>query len=124
MNLNRIKAIAKKEFKHLLRDYRMLAILVLFPVFLLGIFGYAINFDVHHIKLAVYDQEYSDVTRDLVKGLINSEYFDLSGYLKNDKQLKTTLDNKLAVYDQEYSDVTRDLVKGLINSEYFDLSGY
>jgi ABC-2 type transport system permease protein len=96
MNLNRIKAIAKKEFKHLLRDYRMLAILVLFPVFLLGIFGYAINFDVHHIKLAVYDQEYSDVTRDLVKGLINSEYFDLSGYLKSDKQLKTTLDNKLA----------------------------
>jgi ABC-2 type transport system permease protein len=96
MNLNRIKAIAKKEFKHLLRDYRMLAILVLFPVFLLGVFGYAINFDVHHIKLAVYDQEYSDVTRNLVKGLINSEYFDLSGYLKNDKQLKETLDNKIA----------------------------
>jgi ABC-2 type transport system permease protein len=96
MNLNRIKAIAKKEFKHLLRDYRMLAILLLFPVFLLGIFGYAINFDVHHIKLAVYDQEYSDVTRDLVKGLINSEYFDLTGYLKSDHQLKTTLDNKLA----------------------------
>jgi ABC-2 type transport system permease protein len=96
MNLNRIKAIAKKEFKHLLRDYRMLAILVLFPVFLLGIFGYAINFDVHHIKLAVYDQEYSDVTRNLVKGLINSEYFDLTGYLNSDKQLKITLDNKLA----------------------------
>jgi len=96
MDLNRIKAIAKKEFKHLLRDYRMLAILLLFPVFLLGIFGYAINFDVHHIKLAVYDQEYSDVTRNLIKGLINSEYFDLSGYLQNDKQLKTTLDNKEA----------------------------
>ena len=96
MNLNSIKAIAKKEFKHLLRDYRMLAILLLFPVFLLGIFGYAINFDVHHIKLAVYDQEYSDVTRNLVKGLVNSEYFDLSGYIKSDKQLKTTLDNKLA----------------------------
>ena len=96
MNLNRIKAIAKKEFKHLLRDYRMLAILVLFPVFLLGIFGYAINFDVHHIKLAVYDQEYSEVSRNLVKGLINSEYFDLAGYLKSDKQLKNTLDNKLA----------------------------
>src|ERR1017187_2813293 len=96
MDLNRIKAIAKKEFKHLLRDYRMLAILVLFPVFLLGIFGYAINFDVHHIKLAVYDQEYSDVTRDLVKGIINSEYFDLSGYIKSEKQLKTILDNKLA----------------------------
>ena len=96
MNLNRIKAIAKKEFKHLLRDYRMLGILVLFPVFLLGIFGYAINFDVHHIKLAVFDQEYSDVTRNLVKGLINSEYFDLSGYVKSEKQLKRILDNKEA----------------------------
>jgi ABC-2 type transport system permease protein len=96
MNLNRIKAIAKKEFKHLLRDYRMLAILLLFPVFLLGIFGYAINFDVHHIKLAVYDQENSDVSRNLIKGLINSEYFDLSGYLNSDKQLKIALDNKQA----------------------------
>ena len=96
MNLNRIKAITKKEFKHLLRDYRMLAILLLFPVFLLWIFGYAINFDVHHIKLAVYDQEYSEVSRNLVNGLINSEYFDLAGYLKSDKQLKNTLDNKLA----------------------------
>lgn len=96
MDLNRIKAIAKKEFKHLFRDYRMLAILVLFPVFLLGIFGYAINFDVHHIKLAVYDQEYSDVTRNLIKGLINSEYFDLSGYLKSEGQLKKALDNKQA----------------------------
>jgi ABC-2 type transport system permease protein len=96
MNLNRIKAITKKEFKHLLRDYRMLAILLLFPVFLLWIFGYAINFDVHHIKLAVYDQEYSEVSRNLVSGLINSEYFDLAGYLKSDKELKNTLDNKLA----------------------------
>jgi ABC-2 type transport system permease protein len=96
MNPNRIKAIAKKEFKHLLRDYRMLAILLLFPVFLLGVFGYAINFDVHHIKLAVYDQEYSDVSRKLVRGLINSEYFDLVGYLNSDKQLQKTLDTKLA----------------------------
>jgi ABC-2 type transport system permease protein len=96
MNLNRIKAIAKKEFKHLLRDYRMLAILIFFPVFLLGIFGYAINFDVHHIKLAVYDREYSDVSRNLIQGLINSEYFDLTGYLKNDKQIKESLENKKA----------------------------
>jgi ABC-2 type transport system permease protein len=96
MDLKRIRAIAKKEFKHLLRDFRMMAILVLFPVFLLLIFGYAINFDVHHIKLAVYDQEYSEVTRNLVKEFTNSEYFDLAGYLKSDKQLKDVLDTKTA----------------------------
>lgn len=96
MDLKRIRAIAKKEFKHLLRDFRMMGILILFPVFLLLIFGYAINFDVHHIKLAVYDQEYSEVTRNLVKGFTNSEYFDLAGYLRSDRELKKALDTKTA----------------------------
>ncbi len=96
MNLNRIKAIAKKEFKHLLRDYRMLAILFLFPVFLLLMFGYAVNFDVHHIKLVVYDQEYSEVTRNMVKGFTNSEYFDLVGYVNGENKLKGILDDKIA----------------------------
>ena len=96
MNLNRIRAIAKKEFKHLLRDYRMLAILILFPVFLLLMFGYAVNFDVHHIKLAVYDQEYSAVTRNMVKEFTNSEYFDLVGYVNDEHKLKGVLDDKIA----------------------------
>jgi len=96
MSINRIRAIAKKEFKHLLRDYRMLAILVLFPVFLLLMFGYAVNFDVHHIKLAVYDQEYSEVTRNMVKGFTNSEYFDLVGYVNDAHKLKGLLDDKIA----------------------------
>lgn len=96
MDYRRIRAVAKKEFKHLLRDYRMLAILLFFPVFLLVIFGYAVNFDVHHIKLAVYDLEKSSVSREVINNLIHSEYFDLAGYLSNDKEIKTTLDNKYA----------------------------
>src|ERR1035437_2008217 len=96
MNLNRINAIAKKEFKHLLRDFRMLLILILFPVFLVLMFGYAVNFDVHHIKLVVYDQEYSEVTRTMVKDFTNSEYFDLIGYVNDAQKLKGILDDKIA----------------------------
>jgi len=93
---NRIKAISKKETKQLIRDVRMMAVIFLFPVFLLGMFGYAINFDVHHIKIAVYDQDKSSVSREFINSLLSSEYFDLAGYLNSDKQIKQNLDEKLA----------------------------
>jgi ABC-2 type transport system permease protein len=92
---NRIFAIAKKEMRQLKRDIRMLFIVFFFPVVLLAIFGYAINFDVHHIKIAVYDQDRSEYTRDYISGLISSEYFDLVTYIDNDDQIKKMLDEKI-----------------------------
>jgi len=96
MNLKRIRAIAKKEFKHLFRDIRMLLILLLFPVFLLGIFGYAVNFDVHHIKIVVYDEENSSISKEFINSLTKSTYFDLVGYINNDSQIREILDGKKA----------------------------
>lgn len=96
MNPKRIRAIAKKEFKHLFRDIRMLLILIIFPVFLLGVFGYAVNFDVHHIKIAVYDEERSQISREYISALTQSTYFDLVGYISNDSQIKEILDSKKA----------------------------
>jgi len=81
--------------RQLKRDTRMLFIVFFFPVVLLAIFGYAINFDVHHIKIAVYDQDRSEYTRDYVSGLISSEYFDLVTYIDNDDQIKKILDEKI-----------------------------
>jgi len=93
--LLRIWAIARKETRQLRRDTRMLFIVFFFPVVLLAIFGYAINFDVHHIKLAVYDQDRSEYTRDFISGLISSEYFDLVTYIKDDAQIERLLDEKI-----------------------------
>jgi ABC-2 type transport system permease protein len=95
MNLKRTRAIAKKEFKHLIRDIRMLSILIFFPAFLLGIFGYAVNFDVQHIKIAVYDEDRSEISREFIKLLSMSSYFDLIGYAKNDSEIKHLLDKKI-----------------------------
>lgn len=93
--LNRLIAIAKKEIKQLRRDTRMLFIIFFFPVVLLIIFGYAINFDVHHIKIAVYDQDRSEITRNYVNGLISSDYFDLVTYVENESDIKRFLDEKI-----------------------------
>ncbi|MGE5498614.1 MAG: ABC transporter permease, partial [Syntrophothermus sp.] len=94
--LNRILAIAKKEVRQLKRDVRMLLILFLFPLALLAIFGYAINFDVHHVKIAVYDRDKSEDSRQFVNALMSSTYFDLVGTLNSDNEIKKYLDEKVA----------------------------
>lgn len=91
-----IKAIAKKEVRQLLRDSRMLFVVFFFPVFLLIVFGYAINFDVENIKLALYDLDKSDMSREFTETLTSSEYFNIVKVLDNDGQIKETLDGKLA----------------------------
>lgn len=93
--INRISAVVEKEFKHLLRDKRMLFVIIFFPVFLLGIFGYAVNFDVHHIQLAVYDQDKSEVSRDFINSLTSSDYFEIIKHLTKDSEIKESLDEKL-----------------------------
>ncbi len=96
MNLYRLSAIAKKEFKHLFRDIRMLSILIFFPAFLLIVFGYAINFDVHHVRIAVYDRDKSSFGREFIESLTSTEYFSLVGYVENENEIKKVLDSKIA----------------------------
>lgn len=95
-SLIRIKAISKKEIRQLLRDVRMLGVIFLFPMFLLIVFGYAINFDVHHVKIAVYDLDKSTLSKSYIQSLISSEYFDLVGYIESDNQIKKILDENAA----------------------------
>ena len=94
--IKRIKAITKTELKQLSRDWRMLSVLFFFPVFLLGIFGYAVNFDVEDIKLAVYDLDKTSETRQFINELNATTNFDLVLYLKSDEEIKHVLDKKEA----------------------------
>ncbi len=105
--LTRILAISKKEVRQLMRDKRMLYVLFVFPFVLLILFGYAINFDVHHIKLAVYDQDNSVDSRDFINRLTSSSYFDLIGHLKSEDQIRNVLDEgdvqAVIVFPQDFS---------------------
>lgn len=88
----RIIAISRKEIRQLKRDTRMLFVLFAFPLLLLVIVGYAISFDVRHIKMAVYDQSKSEISRDFINMLTSSNYFDLIGYINNETKIKKILD--------------------------------
>lgn len=70
-------AVAVKELRQIRRDRRTLAILVVIPTFFLFLFGYALNFDIRHITLAVEDRDGSAESRALVAAFARSAYFDV-----------------------------------------------
>ncbi|MFA3783575.1 ABC transporter permease [Melioribacteraceae bacterium 4301-Me] len=105
--LTRIFAIAKKEIRQLKRDKRMLYVLFIWPFILLILFGYAINFDVHHIKTVVYDLDKSEDSRYFINMLTSSNYFDVVGYIDSEKKINEVIDANIAriviVFPEDFS---------------------
>jgi ABC-2 type transport system permease protein len=77
MSLRKIRAMARKEMLQASRDPLSLAMLLGVPTMMLLLYGYALNFDVRHVALAVQDQDKSPRSRELVSAFVNSTYFDL-----------------------------------------------
>src|SRR5438034_1511778 len=72
-----IAAVARKELRQIVRDRRTLLILLLVPAFFLLLFGYALNFDIRHVRIGVDDRDRTPESRALVDAFVNSGYFDL-----------------------------------------------
>jgi ABC-2 type transport system permease protein len=73
--------VMRKEFRQIRRDSRSLIFMIFLPGFLLLMFGFALNFDVKHIPLAVVDQDGSRASRELAEKFKTTEYFDLKATL-------------------------------------------
>ena len=80
-------AVGVKEFRQIRRDRRTLMILLFIPVFFLLLYGYALNFDIRHVRLAVEDRDYSPESRRLVSAFVNSGYFDLAAAVTTDQEI-------------------------------------
>jgi ABC-2 type transport system permease protein len=75
--MRKLLAVARKEFRQIVRDRRTLVILLFLPAFFLLLYGYALNWDIRHVRLAVDDRDHSAESRSLVSAFVNSGYFDL-----------------------------------------------
>ena len=89
-------AVASKELRQILRDQRTLLILLFIPAFFLLLYGYALNFDIRHVRLAVQDRDRSTKSRELVSSFVNSDYFALVGYVDSDAEIETLIDRSEA----------------------------
>lgn len=83
----RLLVIAWKEMLQLRRDRLTLAMMVVMPVMLLLLFGYAINTDVRHTPTVVFDQDASAQSRDLARSLEATGFYRLVGGVSDYQQV-------------------------------------
>jgi ABC-2 type transport system permease protein len=79
MNLRRTRAVARKEFLHILRDPLSLVMALALPILMILLFGYALTLDVDRIPAIVYNSDLSPESRELISRFEGSRYFSVLG---------------------------------------------
>jgi ABC-2 type transport system permease protein len=97
MNARRIQAIARKEYYHLIRDFRSLYLAFIIPLLLILLFGYALSLDVEHIPTAVVDFDRTPDSRDFIQRLDASVYFDVVAHPPSSAALTELLDRNRVI---------------------------
>ncbi len=89
----RIREIVRKEFRQTLRDPRMRGLLIGPPILQLVIFGYAVNLDVEHSRLAWVDADRTPESRELRAAFEGSAYFEVTALPETDADVQDLVDH-------------------------------
>ena len=92
MNPINIGAVARKEFYHLIRDFRSLYLAFAIPLFLILLFGYALSLDVDNIETVVVDFDHTGFSRDFIRKLDASHYFKVVAHIPDSREATRRLD--------------------------------
>ena len=98
MRLRRIYYLLVKEFIQAVRDSRLRIFLFLPPIIQLMMYGYAINFDIMHIRTAVYDESRTPQSRALINRFASNPYFSLDYYVDHPGQARDLLDRSKVTF--------------------------
>jgi ABC-2 type transport system permease protein len=88
MDLHRTWAIARKELIHIRRDPISLLQVILLPIVLLLLYGYALTFDIKNVTIAVYDQERSQLSQEFINQFRGTDYFRLVKFTQDYDELQ------------------------------------
>ena len=75
MTRARVTAIARKEWREIVRDRIFVLLAFLLPVLLMLVLGYGLTQDVENIPLAVVDEDRSAASREYARHFTDSRYF-------------------------------------------------
>jgi len=122
--MKRLWTIMRKEFFHIWRDPRTLALILLLPALLLVLLGYGISGESRNIKLAVADFSRSDSSRWYINRFTSSSDFELAYDVHSDAALRDLIDRDIVdvgVYIPE--DFDRKLLRAEPTSVLIYLDG-
>ena len=89
--IQRLLALSWKEAVQLRRDPMMMRMMIGIPLMQFLVFAFAINTEVRHAPLAVFDQDRSPASRELVARLIATGSYDDAGAVDNEAQAEAAL---------------------------------
>lgn len=73
------QSLVKKEALHLLRDFRTIIVVLVMPVVLLLLFGFAISTEVNNVKVATAVEQHTDQTKQIIDRFRANPYFTFEG---------------------------------------------
>ena len=94
---DRIKTILIKEFLQIFRDPRMRFTIFVPPIIQVLIFGYAATMDITHVPMAVYDQDNTKESRQIIRDFSYSQYFDMKYNLYEEEQVRNIVDHSKVI---------------------------
>jgi len=89
---SRLLAITRKEIIHIVRDPRILGVMIMIPIIQLVLLGLSATSDIRHLNTAVYDGDHTDASRALIEAYRASDYFAINYFVDNENALGQLLD--------------------------------
>ncbi|MDE3188125.1 MAG: ABC transporter permease [Acidobacteriota bacterium] len=111
--LARMRQMIVKEFIQVFRDKRTRFILIIPPMIQMLVFGYAANYEVHHIPTVVLDYDHSQESRELISRFQSSPYFDVEPQADDSRQIGRLIETgKATVGIEIHAGFAQELRKG------------
>lgn len=88
---SRLMSIIRKEFIHILRDPRILALIIVIPIVQLFLLGYSATNDVRNVPLAVLDRSRTTESRALLDAYRAADYFRIAYSVQSEAEIETLI---------------------------------
>ena len=75
--MKQFASFIRKEFYHIFRDLRTTLMLLLMPILLIILFGFAISTEIRRSPIGVWDQRRDELSGRMLNRLLAGEYFEL-----------------------------------------------
>ena len=105
MQIKMFLAFIRKEFLHILRDTRTMMVVLLLPILLMVLFGFAITNEIKNINIAVVSDHRTPAVREAVERLANNPYITFVGYVSESELnpvLRSGKANGVVVFAHDY----------------------
>lgn len=98
----------KKEFLHIFRDTWTMMIILVLPLVMMLLFGYAVTTEIGNTTIGVLDYSKDETTRMIIDRIQASEYFTLSNYFDSydeiEQSFKTSENSLVVVFGENFSE--------------------